>query len=78
MVRLAVLLVVLSGCATSEEIYTAEGKRAYSIECRAIFDQSFDCFEKAQELCGTKGFIVLEKSGKPSTTFAKNMMIRCR
>ena len=78
MVRLAVLLVVLSGCATSREIYTAEGKRAYSIECRALFDFSFDCFEKAQELCGAAGFDELKGSGKPSTTFAKNMMIQCR
>jgi hypothetical protein len=78
MIRLAVLLVVLSGCATSKEISTAEGKRAYSIECRAVFDQSFDCFEKAQELCGEKGFDVLKGSGEPSTTFAKNMIIQCR
>src|SRR5262249_30086294 len=78
MVRLAVLLVVLSGCATSREIHTAEGNRAYSIECRALFDFSFDCFEKAQELCGAAGFGVLKGSGKPSTTYAKNMMIQCR
>ena len=78
MVRLAVLLVVLSGCATSKEIYTAEGKRAYSIECRAVFYQSFDCIEKAQELCGEKGFTVLEKSGEPPTAFARNMIIQCR
>jgi hypothetical protein len=78
MVRLAVLLVALSGCATSKEIYIAEGKRAYSIECRAVFDQSFDCFEKAQELCGVTGFDVLKGSGEPSTTFAKHMTIQCR
>ena len=78
MVRLAVLLVVLSGCATSKEIYTAEGKRAYSIECRAVFDFSFDCFEKAQELCGQKGFDLLKTNGEPSTKFAKNMIIQCR
>ena len=78
MVRLAVLLVVLSGCATSREIYTAEGKRAYSIECHALFDFSFDCFEKAQELCGEKVFDVLKGSGEPSTTFAKHMTIQCR
>ena len=78
MVRLAVLLVVLSGCATSQEISTAEGKRAYSIECRSLLGFSFDCFEKAQELCGVAGYEELKGSGKPSTTFAKNMMIQCR
>ena len=78
MVRWAVLLVVLSGCATSREIDTAEGKRAYSIECHALFDFSFDCFEKAQELCGVRGFDVLKGSGEPSTTFAKHMTIQCR
>jgi hypothetical protein len=77
MVRLAVLLVVLSGCATSKEIYTDEGKRAYSIECRAVFESSFDCIEKAQELCGVRGFNVLEKSGT-STAFTRNMIIQCR
>jgi hypothetical protein len=77
MVRLAVLLVVLSGCATSKEISTAEGKPAYSIQCRALFLYSFDCMEKAQQLCGVRGFNVL-KGSEPSTTFAKNMMIECR
>jgi hypothetical protein len=78
MVRLAVLLVVLSGCATSKEINTAEGQRAYSIECRAVFEASFDCFEKAQELCGVKGFNVLHEKSSTSTAFTKNMIIQCR
>ena len=81
MTRLPVLLlvaVVLAGCATSREIYTADGRRVYSIECRAVFYQSFDCIEKAQELCGEKGYTILEKSGEPSTSFARNMIIQCR
>jgi len=78
MVRLAVALlvaVVLVSCATSREIHTAEGKPAYSVECRAVFYQSFDCLEKAQELCGLRGFTVLEKSVEPSKS---NMIIQCR
>ena len=82
MVRLAVALlvaVVLVSCATSREIKTVEGKQAYSIECRAVYlIGSFDCIDKAQKLCGERGFDILKGSGESSTTFAKNMMIQCR
>jgi hypothetical protein len=85
MVRMAVALlvaVVLVSCATSKEIHTAEGKQGYSIECRAVnwgwVSQSFNCVEKAQELCGERGFDVLERSGEPSTLFTRNMIIQCR
>ena len=63
--RLTVLLLVaLAGgsCATSREIKTAEGKQGYSIECGAVYlIGSFDCIEKAQELCGRQGYTELEK-----------------
>jgi hypothetical protein len=78
MVRLAVALlvaVVLVSCATSREMHTAEGKQVYSIECRAALYQSFDCLEKAQELCGRRGYTELAKSTEP---FKSNMIIQCR
>ena len=78
MVRLAVALlaaVVLVSCATSREIQTAEGKQGYSIECRAVLSQSFDCIEKAQQLCGIRGYRELEKSVE---SFKSNMIIQCK
>ena len=78
MVRLAVALlvaVVLVSCATSREIKTAEGQKGYSIECRAVYlIGSFDCIEKAQQLCG-QGYRELEK--KSVGPFKSNMIIQC-
>lgn len=79
MVRLAVALlvaVVLVSCATSREIKTAKGTQGYSIECRAVYLLgSFDCIEKAQQLCGMQGYTQLEK--KSDGPFKSNMIIQC-
>ena len=78
MVRLAVALlvaVVLVSCATSREMHV-EGKQVYSIECRAVpLIGSFDCIEKAQNLCGMQGYTELEK--KSVGPFKSNMIIQC-
>ncbi len=56
------VIFVLAGCATSSETYTADGKPAHSINCSGSALNWGLCYEKAGNLCGSKGYEVLEKS----------------
>ena len=57
------LCLVLAGCATAKKIYTSEGQEGYSINCSGTAMTWGVCYEKAGQLCGEKGYIVLEKMG---------------
>jgi uncharacterized protein YceK len=49
---------VLSGCATASKTYTADGKEGYNITCSGSALNWGMCYEKAGNICGTKGYIV--------------------
>jgi hypothetical protein len=57
----ASLLVV--GCASSSRTFDAEGKEAQVLNCSGMARNWGMCYEKAGELCGTKGYDIVEKSG---------------
>jgi len=57
-----VSLSIIFGCATSKETYTADGQKGYSINCSGTALNWGKCYEKAAEICGEKGYIVLDKS----------------
>ena len=63
---------VLSGCATSSKTYTADGKEGYNITCSGSALNWGMCYEKAGQLCGTKGYEVLEKSGDQGALLSGN------
>ena len=48
-----------SGCVTVSEIYTENGEIGYNIDCREL--TWGDCYNKAGELCGEKGYEILAK-----------------
>lgn len=59
---LLVVVFLIGGCATSKQIYTADGQQGYSINCSGSALNWGMCYEKAGELCGENGYEVLEKS----------------
>ncbi len=64
-------ITLVSGCASSEPTFTANGKRGHSIDCSGEFSSWGDCFEEAGEICKAKGYRVLEKIGdKQSSIYA--------
>lgn len=88
---LLLLVVGLSGCATSSKIYTSDGKEGYNIVCSGSALNWGMCNEKAGELCGTKGYVVLEKSGDQGSMLSgnqaglyggtytnRNMIVKCK
>lgn len=60
----------IAGCATAKKTYTADGKAGYSINCSGTALNWGMCYEKAGDVCGTKGYEVLEKIGDSGTLVA--------
>lgn len=63
LVILLIGVILVGGCATAKQTYTADGQLGYSINCSGSALNWGMCYEKAGEICGDKGYEVLEKSG---------------
>jgi hypothetical protein len=70
-----ILSVCISGCAhvvTVQETYTSSGQKGYVIDCSGDSDYHLvmhnptlaDCYLKAGEICGARGYDILELSGE--------------
>ena len=81
---------LLIGCASVSPTYTADGKQGFALTCSGTARNWGMCYEKAGEMCGTKGYKVLEKSDEhgamasvdntsafATTTNTRSMIIRC-
>jgi hypothetical protein len=66
LVRIVViaLLTALVGCATSKEMYLSDGSKGHNISCDGSANSMGNCFQKAGELCGSKGYYVLNREGQ--------------
>jgi hypothetical protein len=92
--QLAVVLMVSivgASCATSRETYTADGQVGHSITCSGTALNWGNCSEKAGDICGEKGYTVLEKSGDQGSVVTagqfglyggsvmnRNMIVQCK
>jgi len=86
-----IVTVLIAGCASSESTYTSTGKKGHSIDCSSSIGTWGDCYEEAGEICGARGYTILEKIGdKESSTYAdkdglvsnssntRSMIIQCK
>jgi len=71
-IGITLIVVTLSGCATSSKLYTSDGKEGYNIVCSGSALNWGMCYEKAGDLCGAKGYEVLEKTGDQGTMMSGN------
>lgn len=69
---LLLIATILGGCATASKTYTADGKEGYNITCSGSALNWGMCYEKAGNLCGSKGYEVLEKSGDQGALLSGN------
>lgn len=93
--RMAIITLVsavcLSGCATASKTFTANGQEGYSITCSGSALNWGMCYEKAGDICGQRGYEVLEKTGDQGAVVSgnqygfyggsvinRNMIIRCK
>lgn len=64
----------LGGCASASKTYTSDGREGFSINCSGSALNWGMCFEKAGDLCGTRGYNVLEKSGDQGDAVSANQL----
>jgi hypothetical protein len=58
------IAILLSGCAISKPTYLSDGSQGFSISCDGSAVGMNVCFEKAGEMCGSRGYDVLNKEGQ--------------
>jgi len=67
------ITIFLTSCATTQEVYLQSGKKATQIMCPS--NNMDDCYNKAGEACGTKGYNIFKKSIDGNYT---KLTISCR
>lgn len=85
------LCAILTGCATSKETYTQDGSKGHSINCSGTALNWGMCYEKAGEICGSKGYDIIAGGSDQGVMVAGNqyglyggsimnrsMLIRCK
>lgn len=85
------LCAAMAGCAVSNEIYTPDGKVGHNISCRLAISgialSWSDCYQKAGELCGAKGYEVIARGSDSgaiasptiaTSTISRSMLIKCK
>jgi hypothetical protein len=65
---LVTMLVLLAGCASSNQTYAPDGSVAHSLNCSGTARNWGMCYEKAGEICGSSGYDVVQKSGEQGAT----------
>jgi len=69
-------LAVLAGCGTTaKEAYLPDGTRGYHVSCDGVWGASGDCYAKAGDICGAKGYSLVSSGGMSST---RDFFIKCR
>lgn len=84
-------LALLAGCATARQTYTQDGRPGHTIECGGTMNSWDSCYQKAGELCGSRGYDVQSKDGDTgymasgsgesyvaTQTVSRSLVIACR
>lgn len=66
------LCIMLAGCASASHTYGPDGRDAYSLNCSGAARTWGMCLEKAGDLCGTRGYEVLQASSEEGFIAAAN------
>ena len=62
------VIILVFGCATAQQMYTPDGEMGYHIDCSGNALNWGMCFEKAGAVCGSKGYIIIDRIGEESGT----------
>ncbi|GAB5604965.1 hypothetical protein [Sideroxyarcus sp. TK5] len=63
-ILLIMLVLGLGGCATSKDMYLPDGSIGHNISCDGSANSISKCFQKAGEVCGSKGYVLLNREGE--------------
>jgi hypothetical protein len=68
---LALTAINLCGCAVAvKPVYGPDGEQAHAITCSALGRDWSDCFEKAGQICGARGYKVWNQSSSQSAVIS--------
>jgi hypothetical protein len=54
----------VGGCAISKDMYLPDGSKGYNISCDGSANSISNCYQKAGEICGAKGYALLNREGE--------------
>lgn len=60
----ACVCIAVTACATSKEMYLPDGSKGYNISCDGTMQSMSACYQKAGELCGSEGYVLLNREGE--------------
>jgi len=63
MKKACLFALVLTGCTTAAPVYLADGSKGFNISCGGAVQSFGDCHAKAGEICGSKGYEVVNREG---------------
>lgn len=55
---------LLTGCAMSQPMYMPDGSQGYNISCDGSMNSMGNCFQKAGQLCGARGYDIITREGE--------------
>jgi hypothetical protein len=71
---LLLMACIFGGCATARKTHTSDGKEGYVLNCSGSATTWGKCYERAGDLCGEKGYDVMEKIGESLTSSSGNVL----
>jgi len=89
-VLLIIVILMTVGCATVQDTYTAGGQDGYRVECSGNVVGWPGCYDKAKEICGEAGYVILERSDQksakknkdyefiPESSMIRYLVIKCK
>lgn len=54
---------LVGGCATATPTFTPSGEKGFAVDCSDDFNTWGDCYTKAGETCGAKGYDIIDQIG---------------
>lgn len=71
-----VTLATLMACTTVKDVYLPDGSRGYYVGCDGLTTGSADCYKKAGDICGAKGYNLASVPG--AGTSSRDLFLKCK
>ena len=71
-IGIIIVFSIISGCATVSETYLPNGNKGYNIGCDGSALSWDLCYNKAGEICKSRGYRVINKSGDKNPVMLPN------
>jgi hypothetical protein len=90
-VVVGLMAATLGGCASVKQTYSADGRKAYALNCSGLARGWDKCLAKAGQICGTRGYEIVDRNSETAAAISgttagfsgaqtkeRTMMITCK